>query len=112
MGRGGFVGIFLKEPQEFEQRGSAVKTPSWSCAFTPDPSGASSRTVLPLSSFRASWHGRRMPDAAPLADAPEGVRTVGLLLNHVRGPNRRRFGEGDHEFGVTVERLEWLQSSE
>eukprot|EP00457_Paulinella_chromatophora_P008678 gb/GEZN01008719.1/.p1 GENE.gb/GEZN01008719.1/~~gb/GEZN01008719.1/.p1 ORF type:complete len:382 (-),score=68.37 gb/GEZN01008719.1/:146-1291(-) len=75
--------------------------------FRPTADGSTLRSCFSLSrDLKPVYMARPLWVKDPLS--PPQVLTVGLLLNHVSGANRQKFGDGEFPFSLELERLEWL----
>ena len=93
-----------------ESRGTGVPSASWSASFVCPVERTT--TVLLLADFVPTWRGRPLSRdlAGSLSESAvlSGVETVGLMLSYVRGPNRARFGDGEHAFRLQLDELKWV----
>eukprot|EP00808_Paulinella_micropora_P000857 g46266.t1 len=91
----------------FQYNGSFQFPITYEALFTPAADGSSLRTCLTLRrDFKPVYMARSLWVKDPLH--PPNLLTVGLLLNHVSGINRKAFGDGDFPFALEWEKLEWL----
>ena len=110
-GAGQTVRLRLDTTAARESRGTGVPSASWSSPSFVCPVERTT-TVVQLADFVASWRGRPISRelAGSLTDSAvlSGVESVGVMLSYVRGPNRARFGDGEHAFRLQLDELKWL----